>query len=154
MEDALVKFITTGKLDFKSLADSLVADITRIIVKQQIMIPLLQALGLGGGAGGGGGALTSFFGSLFGGPRASGGPVAPGRVYEVNERGPELLEVGGRDYLMMGSQGGNVKPNQPAGRSVSMTINVQATPGTSRQTALQTGSAVGQRVREALARNS
>ena len=156
MEDALVKFITTGKLDFKSLADSLVADITRIIVRQQIMIPLLQALGLSGGAGGGaGGGLGGFFAGLFGGARADGGTVQPGRLYQVNERGPELLDVGGREYLMMGSQGGTVKPNaSTGGRSVTVNVNVQAMPGTSRQTALQQGSAVGQRVREALARNT
>lgn len=63
MEDALVKFITTGKLDFKSLADSIIADITRIIIKQQLLGPLSQFLGLGGG----GGLFGGFFGSLFSG---------------------------------------------------------------------------------------
>ena len=28
----------------------------------------------------------------------------------MNERGPELMTVGNRDYLMMGGQGGYVKP--------------------------------------------
>lgn len=68
MEDALVSFITTGKLDFNSLANSIVADITRIIVKQQ----LSNALGLAGGAGSGGG-LMSLIGAgigLFGGTSA------------------------------------------------------------------------------------
>lgn len=36
MEDALVTFITTGKLSFTDMANSIVADITRIIVKQKI----------------------------------------------------------------------------------------------------------------------
>lgn len=68
MEDALVSFITTGKLDFNSLANSIVADITRIIVKQQ----LSNALGLAGGAGSGDG-LMSIIGAgigLFGGTSA------------------------------------------------------------------------------------
>lgn len=42
--------------------------------------------------------------------RASGGPVAGGSMYRVNELGPELLSYGGSDYLMMGGQGGYVKP--------------------------------------------
>lgn len=68
MEDALVSFITTGKLDFNSLANSIVADITRIIVKQQ----LSNALGIAGGSGSGGG-LMGLIGAgigLFGGTSA------------------------------------------------------------------------------------
>ena len=36
MEDALVKFITTGKLSFRSLAQSILADLARMIVRQQM----------------------------------------------------------------------------------------------------------------------
>lgn len=49
------------------------------------------------------------------GTRASGGPVLAGRSYLVNELGPELLTVGGRSYLMMGSQSGHVTPNHELG---------------------------------------
>lgn len=44
MEDALVNFVMTGKLDFKSLADSIIADLVRITIQQQIMLPLMQAM--------------------------------------------------------------------------------------------------------------
>lgn len=46
-----------------------------------------------GAAGGSlGGIVGSLFaGSLFGGPRAEGGPVSAGRAYLVGERGPELV---------------------------------------------------------------
>jgi lambda family phage tail tape measure protein len=49
MEDALTNFVMTGKLDFKSLADSIIADLVRIAVRQAIMKPLLGAVsgGLG-----------------------------------------------------------------------------------------------------------
>lgn len=47
-EDALTKFVATGKLDFKSLADSILADITRIAVRQAILGPLANLLGGGG----------------------------------------------------------------------------------------------------------
>lgn len=36
--------------------------------------------------------------------------MAGGSLYRVNELGPELLNMGGKDYLMMGGQGGYVKP--------------------------------------------
>lgn len=40
-----------------------------------------------------------------------GGPVGAGKMYEVAERGaPELLNVGGRTFLLMGAQGGTVTP--------------------------------------------
>ena len=49
------------------------------------------------------------------GGRALGGPVSAGNLYQVNENGPEMLTTGGRDYLMMGSAGGTVTPNDKLG---------------------------------------
>lgn len=63
---------------------------------------------------GGGGSwfssAASVLGNLFG--RANGGPVQPGEMYQVNERGPELLTVGNRTMLMMGNDSGIVTPLQ------------------------------------------
>lgn len=54
MSDALSDFVLNGKFNFKSFADSVVKDITRIIVQQQILGPLAKGFGgLFGGAGGG-----------------------------------------------------------------------------------------------------
>ncbi len=154
MEDALVKFTTTGKLDFKSLANSVVADIDRMIIKAQITGPLAASINEGMGSGSGfGGLIGSFLGSLFGAPsgpgvgitndavgslgslglsggRAIGGPVMPKSLYEVNEKGqPELLNVAGKQYLMMGNQPGNVDANvgQSSGPSVHQTVNFYST---------------------------
>lgn len=190
MEDALVQFVQTGKLDFKSLADSIIADISRIIVRQQITGPLAGMLGgngaaggsllgfLGGLGGGGvlggkfgpdnidvgggwnpagvssGGSLVSWLASLFGGARASGGPVQAGKLYEVNERGPELLNVAGRQYLMMGDQSGQVTPARRGGseKTIHVHVNVAAQPGMSRATALQQGAAIGEGIRRSVSR--
>jgi lambda family phage tail tape measure protein len=174
MEDALVTFATTGKLSFKSLADSIVADITRIIIKQQIA----AAMGGSGGSGGGGGSdwvgsLINLGMGLFGpstsgysgmpdsvptrGGRASGGPVQAGQMYEVNERGPELLNVAGKQYLMMGAQAGSVTPNGAGGQASrgDTYVTVQVTPpaGSSRETAQQCGAAAGRQLQHALRRN-
>jgi lambda family phage tail tape measure protein len=43
-EDALVAFIGTGKLEFQSLTDSILADLTRMTVRQTITAPLAGAL--------------------------------------------------------------------------------------------------------------
>lgn len=181
MEDALVTFATTGKLSFKSLADSIVADITRIIIKQQIA----AAMGGSGSAGWlsslvgtaagalfgtsgtavvassmGGDALdnmmnlTHAFGTAPG--RAVGGPVSSGGLYEVNERGlPELLASGGKQYLLMGSQGGTVTPTAAAAARGDTYVTVQVTPpaGSSRETAQQWGAAAGRQLQHALRRN-
>ena len=55
-EDALVSFVTTGKADFKGLVDSMLADLTRLLVRQALLalIPGGGAIAAGGGAGGGG----------------------------------------------------------------------------------------------------
>lgn len=104
MEDALVKFTMTGKLEFKDLVSSIVADIARIQIRQSVTAPLAGALGglFGGSASGGGdvealgaagGSGGGFFDSIFNflGFRANGGPVMPGGSYIVGERGPELF---------------------------------------------------------------
>jgi hypothetical protein len=57
-EDALVTFATTGRLEFKSLADSILADITHIAVPQAILAPAARLMQ-------GSGFLGSF-GALFG----------------------------------------------------------------------------------------
>ncbi len=58
LEDALVSFVTTGKLDFKSLINSIIADLARMIIRMLIIKPLM-----------------GFFGGLFG---FSGGGIVPG----------------------------------------------------------------------------
>ncbi|GGX30563.1 hypothetical protein GCM10007242_41550 [Pigmentiphaga litoralis] len=128
-EDAFTKFVTTGKLTFGDLINTMVSGIARLAVQQSITGPLFSFLstaltgfitpstptGLVNGntttLGSGGGGLglkppTPVYGS-----RAIGGDVSARKMYEVNERGhPELLEAGGRQYLMMAGQDGTVTP--------------------------------------------
>ena len=44
MEDALVQFTITGKLNFSDFARSLIEDMTRIIIRQKVMMPLLKGV--------------------------------------------------------------------------------------------------------------
>jgi hypothetical protein len=62
IEDAFVEFARTGKLSFKSLIDSIIADLLRLATQEYLMKPLTQIIfGSGVGVGGGGG-----LGGIFG----------------------------------------------------------------------------------------
>ena len=153
MEDALVQFVTTGKLSFNDLAASIVADITRIIIKQQIANALAAAMG---GSGGGGNWFSSIMGSLFGPGRATGGPVQAGTIYPVNEtgRGPgELLTVGGRQYLMA-TANGTVNANAGGAGGGFTQHNTFVVQGAiDRRTQQQVATQAGRAAQSALARN-
>ncbi len=89
------------------------------------------------------------------GNRVLGGPVAAGQTYRVNEEGPELLQVGDKNYLMMGGgKGGEVKP-LPSGQDGSTIVNVNVTPpaGSTRETAMQWGSVAGRQLQHSIRRN-
>lgn len=126
-------------------AKQLFATIKAEAMKMLVIRPIMQQI-FGGSSGGGGGnllgSLVGAIGATFGGVggnagygdysgygyyseadlratfgRATGGSVSAGSMYEVNERGPELLSTGGRDYLMMGGEGGYVTPITPGAAS-------------------------------------
>lgn len=60
MEDALTRFVTTGKLDFKSMADSIITDLVRIQIQRMITLPLANwASGLFSGGGSDASALPA-----------------------------------------------------------------------------------------------
>ncbi|MFJ3114938.1 phage tail tape measure protein [Pseudomonas protegens] len=123
MEDAIVQFAMTGKLSFADFTKSILADMARIAVRQASSSALSSLFGMaataagsyfGGGAASAGSTQAGYTGSGFSswvaGQRATGGPVAPNSLYEVNELGPELYNEGGRSFLMTGANGGSVTP--------------------------------------------
>lgn len=84
MEDALVQFVKTGKLDFASLADSIISDLIRIQVQENITKPLAGMMKGGGGIDVTGTFLDSLiFGS--GGFFANGGIMSPAGALPLNK---------------------------------------------------------------------
>lgn len=63
MTDALVNFVMTGKLDFRTLANSIISDLIRIQIQRAITLPLANA-------------MVGFFGFASGGVMTSAGPTA------------------------------------------------------------------------------
>jgi tape measure domain-containing protein len=102
--DAIFNAESLGDV-FSNVAKSIVADLLRIAIQQAVIRPLAENL-FGGGGGGGGGFLSfaSSIASIFG--RASGGPVAPGQVYRINEG----ASPGRVEGFVGPSTGGNIVP--------------------------------------------
>ena len=131
-EDALVSFVKTGKLDFKSLVDSILEDLARMAIRQSITKPLFNALssaiggGLSGGLGGGGGGLSTsdliaqdntFYGNTFpAGSFASGGYVNRPTLGLIGEGGeseliiPQSKLASAMARYQSGARGGAIVP--------------------------------------------
>jgi lambda family phage tail tape measure protein len=145
-EDAFANFTMTGKLNFKSMASSIIADFARIEARKGFSSLLsMGASALGAYFGGnssimsrgasvgdftlGAGTLdtsTSFLDSI--GRRAKGGPVASGTPYLVGEQGPEIFKPSGAgtiipNHVLNGMGGG-------AGGSVSINLVTNISGGT------------------------
>ncbi|WP_460421833.1 phage tail tape measure protein [Pseudomonas sp. ZL2] len=122
MEDAVANFAISGKFSFADFTKSILADMARIATRQAASGLLSSIAGSALGAWFSGGSAPTSAGStqagyspeimdnFVSGQRAAGGPVAANSLYQVNELGPELLNQGGKTYLMMGSEGGTITP--------------------------------------------
>lgn len=114
LEDGLVGLVTGAKSAsdaFRDMARSILADLARIMIQQQITLPLAQSMGFN-----------------VSGARAMGGPVTSGRPYLVGEKGPELFIPGRTGGIVPNNQvgGGGVTVNQTINLSTGVSDTVRA----------------------------
>ena len=159
MEDALVDFCMTGKLNFKQLAASVIRDLIRLAVQAAITNAIMAGLGAIGGGGGGAtpsarsvapaSALTPTTG-MGQSPQlmAKGGIFANGLSSHSNSivdsptffsfaRGQGLMGEAGPEAIMPLTRlpGGDlgVKTEQSESTVPTMTVNIHEAPGTQTQ---------------------
>lgn len=113
IEDAFISMLNTGSYSFTQLANSIINDLARIAIRSTITGPLAS---FAQNALANAFAPAAQYGStevaqaMFGGGRASGGPVNSGMYYQVAENGPEIYSSGGKTYLLSGQGSGYVTP--------------------------------------------
>lgn len=118
--DAFADFITgtkSAKEAFASFAESVLKQLARMAA-QDTAQGLWKAFfgdSVKTTSSGGGGGFFSTIADWILGKKANGGPVSAGGLYQVSENRPEMLDVNGKSFLMMGNQRGNINPNPSFG---------------------------------------
>ena len=159
LADSFADFITgakSAKEAFGDFADSIYRMAVQLLADKAVnaLFDMFKNTGASATGSTGTGGWAALFSSFLGSGRAWGGNVGSGMIYPVNERGPELLTVGGKDFLMMGSQSGRVTANERMSSSGSSTvINVAIAPTHTRRTAQQSAMAMSRAQRTADLRN-
>jgi hypothetical protein len=164
----------TGAKSLRDVLRGIEQDILRIMSRRLVTEPLgnwlSNLIGGNGTPSGGGGWLGSILGGAFGmgggGVNlgtvtgadlgvafATGGVAEPRSMHQVNERGPELLDVNGRQFLMMGNQRGRVTPMSAGGAGMTVVVHQSFAPGASRETFAQAATALTRSLRVHSARN-
>jgi hypothetical protein len=124
----MVDAVMSGKLNFRSLTESILRDLLTIQIRASITGPLMAAMG--------GNPLASIGSAIFGGGRALGGPVKAGVSYLTGERGPEIFTP---------TQNGTIIPNSGTGGGNNINVYVTNS-GTRTEGGDGAGKALGQLV--------
>jgi len=123
MEDALVNFVMTGKLAFGDLARSILADITRIVIRSAIISPLLGSFGIKVGSANGnvfqGGEVQKY---------AYGGVVNRPTVFPM-KNGMGLMGEAGAEAIMPLKRGSDGKLGVMSQGGGSNVVNVSVDAG-------------------------
>jgi len=144
MEDALVNFVMTGKLNFRNLANSIIKDMARIAIQQTITAPFSNWFS--------GLFKKNANGNVYGQngivPFASGGIVTKPTVFPF-KNGIGLMGEAGAEAILPLTRRNGVLGVQGGGNNTSVVVNVDAS-GTDVQGDEQQGRALGQLIAAAV----
>lgn len=148
-----------GGESLRGVLDALGKDLLSLTTRKLVTEPLGELFSTGAkgllGGGGGFGSLFAGVSNLFSGAGsafpvgfANGGRVGAG-IFEVAENRPEVLDVGGRKFLLS-KQAGTIDPapqlNSRSRTVVNAPVTITMPANTSAQTANQAGAAVARRI--------
>jgi lambda family phage tail tape measure protein len=144
MENSLVDFVMNGKLEWRSLAESIIADIARIQIQTAITGPL--AKGFAPKSSGGGGWLSNAFnfvtglsifsaqGNMFNRygliPFATGGIVTKPTMFAFGQGGIGVMGEAGTEAIMPVTRTPSGDLGVKAIVGSGMTVNIYEAPGT------------------------
>ena len=156
MEDAMVKFVMTGKLNFRDLANSIISDLTRMLVRAAVTKPLFSFLFPGladGGVVNGGEIVPSANGNVFAKnkivPYKMGGIVNRPTLFPM-ANGMGLMGEAGPEAVMPLKRAANGKLGVEASGGVgNIVVNVDAS-GTSVEGDQQQGQELGRLISAAV----
>jgi len=135
--------------NFKNIGKSFTSMLYRMVAEALAADLARRIFGSASGGTGDGwiGTAFAFAKSMFGGGKAGGGDVMPGREYWVGENGPERFRPRSMGTIIPASTGSqkNVTNN--------LNVNVTAQQGVSRPSAMQQGEAIGRGIQLAMLRN-
>lgn len=84
LTQSLTDFVMTGKLGMKELGQAILRDLVSALIRAQIVMPLMNAIG----------GASGLVPNLFAAPAADGGFRSGSRPYLVGEDGPEIFDPG------------------------------------------------------------
>lgn len=143
--DTFADMVTTGKGDFRGLADSVIADLTRMQIQKRITAPLLKAgnefldFALGSGN----------FLSFDGGGYTGSGPRSGG----MDGKGGYLAMLHPRETVIDHTKGRNTAGAMSGGTVTNISVSVAMPAGGNRATALQFGADAARQIGRASSRN-
>ena len=118
LEDQLVNFVTTGKLAFKDLARSIIADMTRIVIRQALLKPILGKI------------FPSAKGNVFASnkivPFSKGGLIDRPTIFPLKNGAALAGEAGTEAILPLRRGKGGRLGVESSGGTTSVVVNVDA----------------------------
>jgi len=129
--------LANGNMNMQQFLQSTLRMLEKLAIQAAILGtgPLAGLFGTASTVAGGTGGLMGLLGKLFGGGRAEGGDVDPGKAYLIGERGPEiLLSKGAGTVIPNHALGGSRISNQTVNNHVAnVTVNTNGGDSASNQ---------------------